>query len=355
MKTKLLLITGMLFGILSLGHADLTVDLGGAAETSGTYTFPNATVTADAGTDRGYVIWFMFTRATSTGDLITLPPFLIGLPSNWTVNSNSSSNYVKVINAPNANSGATAAQIQAFLRQIQVKYASGKKGQGVTVIISKDVNDAGRNIYYSSDTEHYYEYVALKTDWRSAYNAALKRRFMGLKGYLAVITSLEEQTLLASIASGKYGWLGGTRARLTFNANGEVTGHNVADSDNYWYWATGPEFNDPDKGNRDPTKSVFYRKLTHKDAAENTTVSLAYPYTCWNDEEPNNSSTEYMLHLFKNGNWNDYTYNNNDINGYMVEYYEDELEGASSSTTIGFNCTKTAAVGNAANAAGTSA
>jgi uncharacterized repeat protein (TIGR02543 family)/uncharacterized repeat protein (TIGR01451 family) len=353
MKRKILIITGILFGILFWSRATLTVNMGSAElQGGGYYTFPNATVTGDA-TDRGYVIRFMFTRTVSSGDVITLPALPAGLPGNWAVQTAISTQYVRVIAAPNSASGANAAQMQTFLRQIQVKFDTGKQGHGVTVLISDNISDAGRSIFYSSDTEHYYEYVAYSgIQWIDAYNTAMSTRFMGLKGYLATITSEEEQNLLASIAGNNQGWIGGTRAKLNFNSDSTVASlASTVGTDNYWYWVAGPEFND---NGRDPTKSVFYRRLTHS-SAENTSVSLTYPYTNWSSSEPNNSGPEYVVHLLPGGKWNDFFNHNTSCNGYLVEYYKGELQGPSSSSTVGFNCNKTASVGGAPDNAGTSA
>ncbi|MDR0349282.1 MAG: InlB B-repeat-containing protein [Tannerella sp.] len=352
MKKKILIITGVLFSILFPCRATLVIDMGSAILQGRYYTYPDATVTGNAA-DKGYVIRFMFTHKVTKDDEINFPSLPAGLPGNWQIHPSSMQN-ARVVAAPDDKSGATAAQLQAFLRQVQVKFDTRKEGQAIMVLISDNFSEAGQNIYYSPDTKHYYEFVEnksnSKTTWESAYNAALKKRFMGLKGYLATVTSEEEQIFLVSIIKRKNAWIGGTRARLTFNADSTVLS-SVTDekTGKYWYWASGPEFND---NGRDPIKSVFYRKIT-SNGSEDNSVHIKYPYINWKNGEPNNlGNEEGMLHINDDdkGTWND----NKDfitVPHHIVEYSEGKLQGPSCLATVGFNCTKIADTGSGTSAA----
>ncbi|MDR3269403.1 MAG: hypothetical protein LBT83_10100 [Tannerella sp.] len=153
MKKKLFLFGLFLFGIASFAQAAFHIEMGGAElQVGGYYTFPGLTVTADLPTESGYVVRFMFTRAVNTTyDIITLA----GIPSGWTQPANSTAQVRMVSGA-----AKTAAELQTFLRQVQVKFDPAKKGQEVMVLISDLASDAGRNIYYSSDTQHYYEFIS---------------------------------------------------------------------------------------------------------------------------------------------------------------------------------------------------
>jgi hypothetical protein len=63
----------------------------------------------------------------------------------------------------------------------------------------------------SPDNGHYYEYVpeAQGAFWDAAKSDALNRRFRGMRGHLATITSALEKNFIASAFSGAKGWLGG--------------------------------------------------------------------------------------------------------------------------------------------------
>ncbi|MDR1055092.1 MAG: FG-GAP-like repeat-containing protein, partial [Prevotellaceae bacterium] len=341
MKKKLLLLSILFFSVISLSHAALVVDMGNSTKTGAYYTFPNLTVTGNAG-DKGYVIRFMFTRTVETGDAISLPT----MPSsNWTENA-VSTEYVRMIDITG---GAIAAELQDFLRSIQITFASTKKGQEVAVLISETSTDTGKNIYYSSDTDHWYEYVsATQILWTNAYNAALDRTFMGLTGYLANITSKEEDDFIFTIASGKYGWFSGTRydVRTVMQANGKLSGVPTAAFD-YWYWSCGPEWDDTKNAaypNGNPADAVFYNKRTYTSAA--AAVTVKYNYTNWHSINPSNSGGgEYCIQAIpdEGGTWNDWPNYYASITGYIVEY-RGTLIAANAMGIVGFGSVKNASI-----------
>lgn len=352
LKTKILkkhkeMIRRLLFAqlfiscIISFTNAALEVKLGNAVKTDTYYTFPNLTVTGNVA-DKGYVIRIMFTRATDNADVITLPTSWPG--SGWKENENSTK-FVRMIDITD---GATAAQLQSYLQTVKISFASNKKGQGIMVLLSDKKDDAGRQMYYSSDNDHWYEYVPHdKIHWHNAYNDALDKRFMGMTGYLATITDNTENSFIFKVSGGKLGWIAGTRMNITPVLN-SVTGK-LSGAPNkelsYWYWAAGPEWN----GNgKTPSGSVFYRRRTY-DSSEDLSVSLKYPYNAWYSKEPNDASGEYYTHLKADGSWNDYSVNNTSIVGYIVEYLG-QLSGPSSSGTVGFESAKKATPGNGTSA-----
>lgn len=331
MTRKLLLVQLIISCCISFTYAAFQVNLGSAVKTGSYYTFPNLTVTGNAA-DKAYVIRLMFTRATASGDAIILP----ALPGGWVKNIKST-NYVQMIDI---SSGASATDLQTFLRKVQVTFASGKKGQGIMVLLSDSQGDANRLMYYSSDNDHWYEYVpASGITWIDSYNQALDKRFMGMTGYLATITSKVENDFIYTVTSGAIGWISGTRKdiRTVQNAaTGKLSGEPTAELQ-YWYWSAGKEWAD---GNRDPSKCVFYNKPTHNGAVQGVTVR--YPYDSWNTNEPNNSNGEYYTHLLATGLWNDYPNSvPASIQGYVVEYLG-TLSGPSGSGTVGFESSKSA-------------
>ncbi len=127
----------------------------------------------------------------------------------------------------------------------------------------------------SGGNDHWYEYVDRAVDWATARSNALASSYLGLGGYLATVTSADENGFLA-FNFGALAWLGGTDQA----------------SEGAWQWIDGPE------------------------------AGAAFPpaYTNWNPGEPNNLGDEDYLHLNWqfNGGWNDVGANY--AQGYIVEY-----------------------------------
>ncbi|MDR2773509.1 MAG: DUF11 domain-containing protein, partial [Tannerella sp.] len=375
MKKRFFLLLMMVCVINTSTHAGLSVTLGNSVGSSSNNSFPNLTVTGDD-SDRGYVIRIMFTRAiTENKDKINLP----AMPAGFVEGANSTQ-YVRVINIP---SGATASEMQAFLRDVSITFDPAKKGHGIMVLISETPGDAARNVYYYADNKHWYENVEeLKTppgkdgytygqpyEWWEAYNRALDARFMGMSGYLATITSKKEDDFIFTVSSKKTGWIGGTRGDITMVLDEDDKKHltkrpswngagNVEKFLNYWYWASGPEYdttrNESNEGKGDPSKARFYNKIT----GTGGTTGTEYPFANWQSGEPNNHvagsgapERENYLHLGLDGiqGWNDYgvygfypTSKNNRqvVIGSIIEY-EGTITGAAEGF-VGFVSTKDA-------------
>ena len=131
-------------------------------------------------------------------------------------------------------------------------------------------------IKYSPATNHYYEAVSTTLNWSAARTDAKVRSVSGLSGYLANITSAEEQSFIQSILPSNW--------EVWFGLNDITT-------ENTFSWADGPE--------------------------AGQTVS----YSNWNPGEPNNSNNnEDCIHTSNQSDkkWND----NNCASGYfyLVEY-----------------------------------
>ncbi|MDR2917092.1 MAG: DUF11 domain-containing protein, partial [Tannerella sp.] len=345
-KKRLLLLFVSLFCVTSFLQATISVDLGKSVKISNYYTFPDLTVTGDPA-DKGYVIRIMFTRAVNSNDKVTLPTLLSG----WSLNS-ISTNHVRVIDIA---AGASPADMQSFLRNVKTEVDAAKKGHGVMFLISESAVDAGRSVFYSADTDNWYEYInnGSGLTWVEAYNNSLDAQFLGHNGYLVTVTSYEEDEFIKTLIS-KNSWMGGTRLNITPYLNA-ITGKlenvenplsipavNLLD---YWYWASGPEWEDNGK---DPTQSVFYRRRISTEA-ENTSVTLKYNYTNWNGNEPNSANAyesgnpveETCAHFYGSGKWNDFKHNNTTVETYVVEY---SGITAGASILLGFNSEKDAAV-----------
>ena len=146
---------------------------------------------------------------------------------------------------------------------------------------------------FFSGTGHFYEYIpAENITWTEARDAAAASTLNGLQGYLATITSQEENDFIQTKLEG-FGWIGGAEY--------------PAEGTNEWFWVTGPE-----------ADTQFADGAT----------SVNGMFTNWNAGEPNNNyfgSPEAFVHLRADGTWNDYPESVTPmgierIDGYVVEY-----------------------------------
>lgn len=132
----------------------------------------------------------------------------------------------------------------------------------------------------SGGNDHWYEFISTSVTWQNAFTAANAASYGGMNGYLATITSANENSFVAGVANGALAWLGGSDAGNAVNS---------------WTWRNGPE------------------------------NGLAFTYTNWNGGEPNNCcGGEDYLHInwATYGGWNDHggPGNAGHINGYVIEY-----------------------------------
>ena len=147
---------------------------------------------------------------------------------------------------------------------------------------------------------HYYEFVTAKgITWDAAKAAAEARTLYGMQGYLATITSKEENTYVTSKLAGQ-GWFGASDA----------------ESEGIWKWVTGPEAGQQfwlDKTNAGTSSETFQGSPVNG------------MYSNWSSGEPNNADGsrggEDVAHFYIDGTWNDYAATNTgSISGYIVEY-----------------------------------
>ncbi len=178
---------------------------------------------------------------------------------------------------------ATAADYQAALRAVQYHN-----------INSASPNTGVRTIRYAlgsslsfSDNGHFYEFVSAPgMTWTAARDAAAARTLYGLQGYLATVTSANENSFIASKLAGQ-GWMGASDATVEGD----------------WQWVTGPE-----------SGISFWSGLSNGN-------SVNGGYNNWGGGEPNNANNEDYAHFLNGGNWNDYPVSvGSNISGYVVEY-----------------------------------
>lgn len=300
--------------------AGLSVLLGSATESGSPYYFSNAIVTGSG----IQTILLSFSDAVSSGDSITLP----AAPAGFTVSTTSQgNNYTKRINVDTATvSGGTddAPAVQSYLRSIGFALGSLHTAQSVKVTVT--TVDVEYDTFYDIDTQHYYQYISGPTAWTDAYNAAKGVSYMGRTGYLATVTSLDEDTLVNSLSGGQVGWLGGTTMNNTGISSNSLY-YNGFDTDAAnclanWYWACGPEIG---------TTFYYGRTSNRTNNGDGTN-----PYWNWYSGEPNyDQSKEDCLttlpHVSATGNrsgqhtssfsWNDIFCSDENEGGYAAQGY----------------------------------
>lgn len=141
---------------------------------------------------------------------------------------------------------------------------------------------------FFSGTGHLYEYVASSLDWNSAKTAAEARTKYGASGYLATITSSNENDFVSARLLNA-GWMGAS------DVSTEGT----------WKWVTGPE-----------NGTTF--------CIGNLSCSVqSGQYANWNTGEPNDSGGNEDCGQFLaggSGKWNDLPCSGTTLPGYVVEY-----------------------------------
>lgn len=166
---------------------------------------------------------------------------------------------------------------------------SGSLNQTITVNYTVKRDD-GTIVF--TDNGHFYEFVsATGITWSAARDAAALRTYNGMQGYLATITSANEDAFVAQKLQGE-GW---------FGASDQET-------ERTWKWVTGPE-----------AGTAFYD--------QNTGAAINGAYNNWAPGEPNdfkygnpNHPGEDWAHYYSDATWNDYPNSAGSIVGYIVEY-----------------------------------
>jgi uncharacterized repeat protein (TIGR02543 family) len=176
----------------------------------------------------------------------------------------------------------TASQYQTLFRSFQLTTGNTTASN---VTLSFTINTGSGNASYFADTGHYYEYVSFYGTWAQAKANAATKSYNERQGYLATITTADENNFIAQKVSTN-GWIGATDEA----------------QEGYWRWATGPE-----------AGTLFwignYNGSSYNGAYEN-----------WNPSEPNDSGNEdYAEFIASSKGWNDlrsthYRY------GYIIEY-----------------------------------
>jgi hypothetical protein len=125
--------------------------------------------------------------------------------------------------------------------------APSSAAAGLTVTVSVVEKPSDSNFFYEPFNGHWYKKVesGSAVSWTSARGGATGETFRGLTGYLANITTSDENSFIANYTTATNVWTGGVDSGL-WDANGDADGDgtiNVRDLDEEgeWRWADGPE------------------------------------------------------------------------------------------------------------------
>jgi len=156
---------------------------------------------------------------------------------------------------------------------------------------------------------HYYDFVftGTRTNWTHDLVDAAKREFDGMTGYMATITSYEENLfILNSFGNGSQ--------RMVFLGGRDLGGlQNPPPADQgKWVWYNGPE-----------EGIQFYQE--YASPPEGGEVTPPYFYAAWEPGQPNRPDVHYLAMSLKTGTWYDtnnggYTGAPKNVDGYIIEY-----------------------------------
>jgi len=159
---------------------------------------------------------------------------------------------------------------------------------------SIEVSLIGAGEIYNPTNGHLYEFINNELDWDGARAEAIATSKNGAQGYLATITSAEENEFVSSRLTGE-GWMGAG----DFGSGDEDEGD--------WKWVGGPE-----------NGTSFWSGLGLADGG----APVGGRYSNWNDGEPNNAGNEDCAqYLSGNGGWwNDLPCSGLALTSYAIEY-----------------------------------
>ncbi len=186
---------------------------------------------------------------------------------------------------------ATASTYQTVLRSVSYRNTSNTPNTS-----PRTISFVGDNTLFNVTNGHFYEFVTQSgISWSSANTGASASRLYGMTGYMATITTSQENSFISSKLAG-VGWIGA----------------NDAATEGTWQWVTGPE-----------AGTTFC-------TGNNPCVPVSSRYSNWNSGEPNNAGDEDYGHMIYNtaigtrGSWNDLPNAGGSGDyaplGYIVEY-----------------------------------
>lgn len=175
--------------------------------------------------------------------------------------------------------------------------SSGRGTSTIRVSLGSNVNVA--DVIIDPNSGRAYTIIDDELTWNDARNAALQLEYGGVQGYLANITSEEEDEFIVANLSGN-GWIGA-------NDYHEDGGEDNGEGD--WRWVDGPE-----------ADTSFWTGNNLANGGEPVLGLGDVPlYNNWNLSEPNNSGDEDCAEYIVGEGWNDLSCSG-EYRSYVVEF-----------------------------------
>lgn len=224
----------------------------------------------------------------SSGDVLS---YTCSLPTGVTGNYNATTGVLTF------SGSATLVEYEALLQSVKYNTSSASALQRTITF------NLGSAIAFSANG-HFYEYISGSFTWSAAKSDAASKTFYGQQGYLATITSANENDFIRQ-KIGADAWIGASDDYTHINlATGATTYADQNAAEGKWYWVTGP----------------VGEKGTQFSSGNGAPTAVGGRYMNWNTSEPNNAGTEHYGEIYASnsvGKWNDLGSN---TLGYVIEY-----------------------------------
>lgn len=198
----------------------------------------------------------------------------------------------------------TYAQVSAGLATLRFSAPQTSGTPSLSITVTEQGQDSS-NLYFWPEGNRYYKFVTRSViSWSEAEAAArsVENQLFGMTGYLATITSSEENAFIAQKTTAANVWIGAAKVSTT----DEIAGRT-------WEWKTGPEAGED-----------FFLQTTGGSGG----TTLPGKYSSWQSGEPNGSwsssswSEAYAVTNWQSapGKWNDLPNSYNSVSSYLIEY-----------------------------------
>lgn len=229
--------------------------------------------------------------------------------------------------------------------------STGSSSGTITIRVTVYENQA--NLYYNPINGHYYKVISRANTFAnsantssSAIHLAETAELFGVKGYLATITSAQEQKFIYDNVNGTDIWIGASDDKELLNERAATNFANQTAAEGKWYWVAGPEagtqfwqgattsglwINSSTSATQSTTSGNVSTSRYENWCTGNTT-----PYTLTHGRsmsEPNDagSGEHYILEKWNGATcWNDYGVKDGSAKSYyLVEFSENWGTGSS--------------------------
>jgi uncharacterized repeat protein (TIGR02543 family) len=291
-----------------------TINLGTPTQMGNIFKFEDITITSPSNITKALI---SFVDNIKSGDTLSLT----GNAAGFIVTKGANYMYIE--------GNKSVSDYQTLLRTLRVNCIDGTKfDRAIRVDITTENDSAAiRNgVLFNKANGHYYEYVTAKDiDWSEAKVAAESKNFAEKSGYLATITSQQENEFIKGLLKGD-AWLGASSDKdaindalnyTIFEEQGIAYNYDFQDmtkAQGKYLWITGPE-----KG------EMLWQQTKPKAPLKNSIIEGMTSngmYSNFDEMEPNDYydyGERYIQIYEETGKWND-SKNDEYISGYVIEY-----------------------------------